>query len=79
MFKADEFFQKCRSDEGADGEEYKNCYLLEKEFMSELDSGQKEKLKKLSEAYAEITLTEAKKSFVQGMKFGASFMMEVMK
>ena len=47
--------------------------------MSELDSGHKEKLKKLSEAYAEITLTESKKSFVQGMKFGASFMMEVMK
>ena len=52
MFKADEIFQKCRSDEGADGEEYKNCYLLEKEFMSELDSEHKEKLKKLSEAYA---------------------------
>ena len=60
MFKADEIFQMCRSDEGADGEEYKNCYLLAKEFMSELDSGQKEKLKKLSDAYAEITLIEAK-------------------
>jgi len=79
VFRADEIFQKCRSEEGADGEEYKNCYLLEKELMSELDSGHKEKLKKLSEAYAEITLTESKKSFVQGMKFGASFMMEVMK
>lgn len=79
MFKADEIFQKCRSDEGVDSEEYKNCYLLEKEFMSELDFEHKEKLKKLSEAYAEITLAEAKKSFVQGMKFGASFMMEVMK
>ena len=79
MFRADEIFQKCRSEEGADGEEYKNCYLLEKELMSELDSGHKEKLKKLSEAYAEITLIESKSAFAQGMKFGASFMMEVMK
>lgn len=79
MFKADDIFQKCRSDEGADSKEYKNCYLLEKEFMSELNPEQKEKLKKLSEAYAEITLIESKSAFAQGMKFGASFMMEVMK
>lgn len=79
MFKADEIFQKCRSDEGADSKEYKSCYLLEKELMPELDSGHREKLKKLSEAYAEITLVESKSAFTQGMKFGASFMMEVMK
>ena len=79
MFKADEIFQKCRSDEGADSKEYKSSNLLEKEIRSELNPEQKEKLKRLSEAYAEITLIESKSAFAQGMKFGASFMMEVMK